>query len=105
MTIAVGSRLGPYEIRSALGAGGMGEVYRAHDTRLQRDVALKVLPTAQSGDPTARRRFRQEALALSRFNHPNIATIHDYDTDNGTDFLVMELVRGTPLSHRVASGP
>lgn len=101
----IGQTVGHYRLQEQLGAGGMGEVYRAHDTRLQRDVALKVLPTGQSGDPTARKRFRQEALALSRFNHPNIATIHDYDTDNGTDFLVMELVRGTPLSHRVASGP
>ena len=97
--------LGHYRVEEQLGAGGMGEVYRAHDTRLQRDVALKVLPPAKSGDPTARKRFRQEALALSRFNHPNIATIHDYDSVDGVDFLVMELVGGAPLTRRIASGP
>lgn len=101
----IGRKVGHYRLEEQLGAGGMGEVYRAHDTRLERDVALKVLPTAKSEDPIARKRFRQEALALSRFNHPNIATIHDYDSDNGTDFLVMELVRGTPLSRQIASGP
>ncbi|HEY8133640.1 MAG TPA: protein kinase, partial [Thermoanaerobaculia bacterium] len=92
----IGQTLGHYRVDEHLGAGGMGEVYKARDTRLERDVALKVLPPAKSGEPTARRRFRQEALALSRFNHPNIATIHDYDSSHGTDFLVMELVGGTP---------
>jgi serine/threonine protein kinase/Tfp pilus assembly protein PilF len=92
----IGRTLGHYRVDEQLGAGGMGEVYRARDARLERDVALKVLPVTKSEDPTARKRFRQEALALSRFNHPNIATIHDYDSVDGTDFLVMELVRGTP---------
>src|SRR5436309_7898112 len=92
----IGQTLGHYRVDEHLGAGGMGEVYKARDTRLERDVALKVLPQAKSGEPIARRRFRQEALALSRFNHPNIATIHDYDSADGTDFLVMELVGGTP---------
>jgi eukaryotic-like serine/threonine-protein kinase len=82
-----------------------GRFIALNDTRLERDVALKVLPPAKSTDPTTRKRFRQEALALSRFNHPNIATIHDYDSADGIDFLVMELVRGTPLSRRVAYGP
>ncbi len=96
----IGQTLGHYRVDEHVGAGGMGDVYKAHDTRLERDVALKVLPPTKSGDPTARKRFRQEALALSRFNHPNIATIHDYDSADGTDFLVMELVRG-----RAPAGP
>ena len=101
----IGQTVGHYRLEEQLGAGGMGEVYRAHDTRLERDVALKVLPPGKSEDPAARKRFRQEALALSRFNHPNIATIHDYDSAGGIDFLVMELVRGTALSRQIASGP
>src|SRR6266852_8352803 len=100
----IGRTLGHYRVDEQLGVGGMGEVYRARDSRLERDVALKVLPVTKSEDPTARKRFRQEALALSRFNHPNIATIHDYDSVDGIDFLVMELVRGTapagPLSEK-----
>ena len=92
----IGRTLGHYRVDKPLGAGGMGEVYSARDTRLEREVALKVLPSAKSDDPAARKRFRQEALTLSRFNHPNIATIHDYDSADGIDFLVMELVRGTP---------
>ncbi len=91
----IGQTLGHYRVDKQLGAGGMGEVYSARDTRLERDVALKVLPQAKSEDPAARKRFRQEALTLSRFNHPNIATIHDYDSAGGIDFLVMELVRGS----------
>src|SRR2546428_4640595 len=91
----IGRTLGHYRVDKPLGAGGMGEVYSAHDTRLERDVALKVLPRSKSEDPSARKRFRQEALTLSRLNHPNIATIHDYDSADGVDFLVMELVRGT----------
>jgi len=91
----IGRTLGHYRVDKPLGAGGMGEVYSAHDTRLERDVALKVLPRSKSEDPSARKRFRQEALTLSRLNHPNIATIHDYDSADGVDFLVMELVRGS----------
>jgi len=91
----IGRTLGHYRVDKPLGAGGMGEVYSAHDTRLERDVGLKVLPRSKSEDPSARKRFRQEALTLSRLNHPNIATIHDYDSADGVDFLVMELVRGS----------
>src|SRR5881296_2723096 len=91
----IGRTLGHYRVDKPLGAGGMGEVYSAHDTRLERDVALKVLPRSKSEDPSARKRFRQEALTLSRLNHQNIATIHDYDSADGVDFLVMELVRGS----------
>jgi serine/threonine protein kinase len=77
----------------------MGVVYRAHDERLDRDVALKVLPAGSLGDEDARRRFRKEALALSKLNHPHIATIHDFDSQDGTDFLVMELISGKALSN------
>jgi len=92
-----GATLGPYEVVSPLGAGGMGEVYRARDTKLGREVALKVLPEGALTDDEARRRFRKEADALARLAHPHIATIHDFDSADGTDFLVMELVRGPSL--------
>ena len=82
----------------------MGEVYRAHDERLQRDVALKVLPAHILADETARKRFRKEALALSKLNHPNIATVHDFDTQDGVDFLVMEYVPGATLTKRITGG-
>ncbi|HUJ39693.1 MAG TPA: protein kinase [Candidatus Acidoferrales bacterium] len=97
----IGRTLGQYRVLEKLGAGGMGEVYRAHDTRLERDVAIKVLPTAGPADDAARKRFRKEALALSKLNHPNIATIFDFDSAEGLDFLVMELVQGEPLSSRI----
>ncbi|HUK52695.1 MAG TPA: protein kinase, partial [Candidatus Binatia bacterium] len=103
MPPAPGDRLGPYEILSRLGAGGMGEVYRAHDTRLDRDVALKVLPSARALDEAARNRFRKEALALSKLNHPNIATIFDFNSGDGLDYLVMELVEGESLATRIGS--
>lgn len=97
----IGSRLGRYRIEEQLGAGGMGVVYRAYDTRLQRDVALKVLPERSKTDDATRKRFRREALALSRLNHPNIATVHDFDSHDGLDFLVMELIPGvTPAANR-----
>ncbi|MGH9384043.1 MAG: protein kinase domain-containing protein, partial [Vicinamibacterales bacterium] len=86
--------LGRYRVIERLGAGGMGVVYRARDERLDRDVALKVLPPGRLEDEDARRRFKKEALALSRINHPQIATIHDFDTDAGVDFLVMEFIPG-----------
>ena len=83
----------------------MGEVYRAHDERLDRDVAVKVLPADALADDTARKRFRKEALALSKLNHPNIATVHDFDTQDGADFLVMEYVEGATLSEKITNGP
>src|SRR5262245_52415067 len=93
----VGQVLGHYQIHERLGAGGMGVVYRARDTRLERDVALKVLPAARLADDAARARFRKEALALARLNPPNICTVFDFNTENGVDFLVMELVVGESL--------
>ncbi len=101
----IGKTLSHYCIVEKIGAGGMGEVYRARDERLERDVALKVLPTGTLADETTRKRFRKEALALSKLNHPNIATVFDFDTQDGTDFLVMELVEGVTLSDKLAAGP
>ncbi len=101
----VGEEISHYRILEELGAGGMGVVYRAHDRNLQRDVALKVITPGALGDPSARERFRKEALALSRLNHPNIATVYEFDSRDGTDFLVMELVHGTTLRDRLASAP
>ena len=83
----------------------MGEVYRAHDEHLERDVAIKVLPAGTLADEAARKRFRKEALALSKLNHPNIATVFDFDTQNGVDFLVMELVAGESLSEKLPGRP
>ncbi len=100
----IGRTLSHYSIVEKIGAGGMGEVYRAHDERLERDVALKVLPTGTLADEAARKRFRKEALALSKLNHPNIATVFDFDTQDGVDFLVMELVEGVTLSDKLAAG-
>ena len=101
----IGRTLGHYRIRERLGAGGMGVVYLAHDDRLDRDVALKVLPADTLTDDAARRRFRKEALALSKLNHPNIGTVFDFDTQDGTDFLVMEFVPGVTLDALVREGP
>ncbi len=98
MPLTTGSRLGPYEIVAPLGAGGMGEVYRARDTRLNRDVAIKVLPAHLAGDPKLRQRFDSEARAVSRLNHPHIVTIHDIGSEQGTDFIVMEYVSGATLA-------
>ncbi|HMD31275.1 MAG TPA: protein kinase [Candidatus Acidoferrales bacterium] len=99
-----GQTLGHYKIIEKLGAGGMGEVYSAHDARLEREIALKILPAGMLADDAARKRFRKEALALSKLNHPNIATIYDFDTDSGVDFLAMEYVRGETLAEKVAGG-
>ena len=103
--LRVGLELGHYRIVEKIGAGGMGEVYRAQDEHLGRDVAVKVLPPGTLSDESARKRFREEALILSKLNHPNIATIHDFDTQAGADFLVMEYVPGVTLSERLATGP
>jgi serine/threonine protein kinase/Tfp pilus assembly protein PilF len=97
--------LGRYRITDQIGAGGMGIVYRARDQRLDRDVAVKVLPPGSLRDQPSRSRFRKEALALSRFTHPNIAVVHDFDTVDGTDFLVMELVPGMTLEEKLVAGP
>ena len=99
------SQLGPYKLESSLGAGGMGEVYRATDTRLHRTVAIKILPRDKSVDPERRRRFLQEARAASALNHPNIVTIHDISNDQGIDFLVLEHIPGVTLKQRIAEGP
>ena len=105
MPLAPGSKLGPYEIVSPLGAGGMGEVYRARDTRLDRSVAIKVLPTHLSSDPEAKQRFDREARAISSLNHPNICTLHDVGHQGGVDYLVMELLEGETLADRLMKGP
>src|ERR1700686_259676 len=97
MSLAAGSKLGPYEILAAIGAGGMGEVYRARDTRLKREVALKVLPEEVSRNPERRQRFEQEARAVAALNHPNIVAIYDVGEENGVFFLVTELVEGRNL--------
>ncbi len=99
-----GTKLGPYEILSPLGAGGMGEVYRAKDTRLERDVAIKVLPSHLTGNAELKQRFEREAKAISSLTHPNICTLHDIGHDSGVDYLVMELIEGETLSLRVAKG-
>src|SRR5213596_403681 len=104
MALSPGFRLGPYEILSALGAGGMGEVYRAHDTKLNRDVALKVLPDSFASDPDRLARFTREAQTLASLNHPNIAHIHGLEESGGVRALVMELVEGEDLSQRIARG-
>ena len=93
-----GLQLGHYSIVEKIGAGGMGEVYRARDQHLDRDVAIKVLPPGTLTDEHARKRFRNEALSLSKLNHPNIATIHDFDTQQNVDFLVMEYIPGITLT-------
>ena len=104
MTLSAGTRLGPYEIVSALGAGGMGEVYRARDSRLQRDVAIKVLPPHFAADPDRLARFTREAQSLAALNHPNIAQIHGLEESGELRALVMELVEGEDLADRIARG-
>jgi TolB-like protein/Tfp pilus assembly protein PilF len=104
LPVTIGQTLGHYRVLEKIGAGGMGTVYRAHDERLDRDVALKVLPPSGLGSDDARRLFRKEALALSRLNHPNIAAIYDFDFDAGVDFLVMELITGVTLASKLAIG-
>src|SRR6185436_17127554 len=105
MRVSVGDRIGPYEIVGRLGEGGMGVVYRARDTRLGRDVALKVLPETSGADPLRRERFEREARALAALNHPHIAAIHDVIQAGDDHAIVMELVAGATLAERIASGP
>src|SRR5512136_1983547 len=105
MSLAAGSHVGPYEILAAIGAGGMGEVWRAHDTRLDRDVALKVLPADALGDDTARARLVREARLASKLNHPHICTVYEVGESDDQTYIAMELVEGQPLSARVAEGP
>src|SRR5262245_36226469 len=105
MPLSAGTRLGPYEILAPLGAGGMGEVYRARDTRLGREVAVKVLPASYSENADRLRRFEQEARAASALNHPNIVAIHDVGRAEAASFLAMELVEGKTVRELVASGP
>jgi serine/threonine-protein kinase len=100
----MGRTLSHYKVLEKIGEGGMGEVYLAHDERLDRDVAIKVLPSGILADETARKRFHKEALALSKLNHPNIATVHDFDTQEGVDFFVMELVEGATLAEKLKTG-
>ena len=104
MALTSGTKLGPYEIQSPLGAGGMGEVYRAKDTRLERTVAIKVLPSHLSSDPELKQRMEREARAISALQHANICTLHDIGTQDGTDFLVMEYLEGQTLADRLAKG-
>jgi serine/threonine protein kinase len=103
--LTAGSKLGPYEIMAPLGAGGMGEVYRARDSRLNRTVAVKVLPQHLSADPDFRQRFEREARAISALQHPNICTLHDIGHQDDVDFLVLEFVEGESLDQRLSKGP
>ena len=101
----IGRKLSHYRIEERIGAGGMGVVYRAHDEQLDRDVAIKVLPSRSLTDESARKRFRKEALSLARLNHPNIATVHEFGTEGETDFLVTEFIPGVTLDSKLARGP
>src|SRR6188474_1548599 len=105
MPISAGQRVGPYEVLSSIDAGGMGEVYRARDTRLGREVALKILPSEFSADPERLERFEQEARSASALNHPNIITIYDIGSSNSTSYLSMELVEGKSLRDVLNEGP
>src|SRR3954449_11447205 len=105
MPLAPSSKLGPYEIVSALGAGGMGEVYRARDPRLGREVAIKVLPSGSAPDSERLRRFEQEARATAALNHPNILAVFDIGSENNSPYIVSELLEGETLRSRLISGP
>ncbi len=104
MAILLGKRLGPYEILSSIGAGGMGEVYRARDTRLDRTVAIKVLPTHLADRSELQERFEREARTIASLNHPHICTLHDIGQQDGIDFLVMEYLEGETLAQRLVKG-
>ena len=105
MTIVTGTRLGPYEILSPLGAGGMGEVYRARDPRLDRTIAVKILPERLSSNPERRQRFDREARAISSLSHPHICSLYDVGQQDGIDYLVMEYIEGDSLADRLKKGP
>ena len=104
MPLERGTRLGPYQIESPIGAGGMGEVYKATDTRLERTVAIKVLPAHVASDPERKQRFEREAKTISSLNHPHICTLHDVGREGDVDFLVMEYLEGETLADRLQKG-
>src|SRR5512132_621689 len=104
MALAPGSRLGPYEVLSALGAGGMGEVWKARDTRLERMVAIKVLPERLSSSPEVRQRFEREARTISALSHPHICALYDVGSQDGVEYLVMEYLEGETLAERLSRG-
>ncbi len=105
MSLAIGTQLGSHEITALLGKGGMGEVYRARDTKLKREVAIKILPDEFSRDPERLARFQREAEVLASLNHPNIAAIYDVDEANSSRFLVLEFVGGETLAEQIRRGP
>ena len=105
MPLNPGTKLGPYEIVAPLGAGGMGEVYRAKDPRLGRDVAIKILPKEMSADPVRKQRFERAARTISSLNHPTICTLYDIGAQDGVDYLVMECLEGETLAKRLEKGP
>src|SRR5215469_14988639 len=104
MSLASGTKLGPYEVLGPLGSGGMGEVYRARDTRLDRNVAIKILPVQFSSDPVRKQRFEREAKTISNLNHPNICVLYDVGHQDGIEYLVMECVEGETLAKRLEKG-
>src|SRR5216683_4347262 len=104
MPLFPGTHLGPYEITGPLGAGGMGEVYRARDTRLERTVAIKILPAQFSSDPARKQRFEREAKTISGLNHPHICVLYDVGQQDGIDYLVVEYLEGETLAHRLQKG-
>ena len=105
MSLLLGTRLGPYEILGPLGAGGMGEVYKAKDTRLERTVAIKVLPQNLSSSPEVRQRFEREAKTISQLSHPHICALYDVGREGETEYLVMEYLEGETLAERLVKGP
>jgi eukaryotic-like serine/threonine-protein kinase len=105
MALSSGTMLGPYEVQSPLGAGGMGEVYRARDTRLDRTVAIKILPSHLSSNPEAKQRFDREARTISGLSHPNVCQLYDVGSQGGTSYLVMEYLEGETLASRLSKGP
>src|SRR5688572_31932659 len=105
MSLSPGTQLGPYQVAASAGTGGMGEVYRARDTRLGREVAIKVLPREMAANPDLRARLDREARAISALQHPHICTLYDVGHQEGTDYLVMEFLEGETLARRLERGP